>query len=109
MKKTPIQILKDSFQIVNMSLRRIAAFAPAFAAPDAPCFPTSWLRNIFPIAHRVSAINRLAVHLGQQNVRDGPYHRVRRTFQQIGKPYQKSALTQANRVIDVSESKKSIC
>jgi hypothetical protein len=39
-------------------------------------------------------------------VGNGSYHRIRRTFQQIGKPHQKPAFAQANRIVDVRESKK---
>src|SRR5205807_4387824 len=37
---------------------------------------------------------------------DGAHHRLRRAFQQIGEPYKKPALAQANGVIDVREGKK---
>src|ERR1700691_3244513 len=62
--------------------------------------------HIFSIASRVPSVDRLAVHLSQQNVRDRPYHGVRRAFQQIGKPHQKSALAQANGVVNICEGKK---
>ena len=89
-----------------MSLRRMQPLAPPHLPHQVRLAYHLMARNIFPIAHRVSTINRLAVHLGQQNVGDGAYHRIRRTFQQIGKPYQKPALAQANRIINVSEGKK---
>src|SRR5580704_17581854 len=62
--------------------------------------------DILPVTRRLARIDGLAVHLSQQNVRDGAHHRFRRAFQQIRKPYQKPALAQADGVVDVREREK---
>ena len=62
--------------------------------------------DIFAIARRLPAINRLPVHLGQQDMRDGPQNRVRRPFQQIRKPHQQPAFAQPNRIVDIGKREK---
>src|SRR5580704_3530249 len=62
--------------------------------------------HILSITRRMPAIDRLAIHLSQQDVGNGAHHRVRRAFQQIGQPHQKPTLAQANGVVNVGKGKK---
>src|ERR1700677_2467399 len=61
---------------------------------------------ITPVPRRQAAINRLAVHLRQQDVCNGADHSLPRALQQTGKPPQKPALPQANRVVDIGEGEE---
>src|SRR5271157_1262326 len=62
--------------------------------------------HVFSVTRRMPAIDRLTIHLRQENMRDGPHNRVRRPFQQIGEPHQKPTLAQSNGVVNVREGKE---
>ena len=62
--------------------------------------------HIFSISRRLPAINRLAIHLCQQDVRNRPNHRLRRALQQVGKPHQQPPLAQPNRIVHIRKRKK---
>ncbi len=52
------------------------------------------------------ALDRLAVHFGQQNVSNGPKYWIRSAFQQIRQTNQKFPLSQPNRIVDIGKSEE---
>src|ERR1700691_252153 len=106
MEKAPVQVFEHGIKIVNASLRRMQLLAPAHLTHQMRLAHYFAAGHIFSIAGRVAAIDRLAVHLGQQDVSDGAHHRLRRALQQIGKPHQQPALAQSNGVVYVGEGEE---
>ena len=106
MKEAPIQILKHNIEVVDAPLGRMQPLASAQLPHQVSLTHHFMAGNIFSITRRVATINGLAVHLGQQDMGNRADNPLRRAFEQIGKPYQKPALAQANRIVDVGESKE---
>ena len=56
--------------------------------------------DIAAVAGALCAVNRLAVELGQQDVRDGVQHGFWRAFEQVGDPDVEFRLPKADGVVD---------
>ena len=106
MKEAAVQILEDRIEIVDAALRRMQPLASAHLPHQVRLAHNFMAAHIFSIAGRVAAVDRLAIHLGQQDVGDGAHYSLRRAFKQIGKPHQQPAFAQANCVVDIGEGKK---
>src|SRR5258706_13235395 len=55
--------------------------------------------DVAAIACTQNAVHGFAVELGEENVRDGPEHGLRRAFEQVRHPHVEFALAQADRVV----------
>ena len=99
-KETAVEVVEDFFQMIVVPARGVDMLAPAHLPHQARLRGKIVTRNIPPIAGAQSAVNRLAVELGEQNMRNRMQHRIGRTFEQIGKPYVKLRLAQPDRIVD---------
>lgn len=62
--------------------------------------------DVASITGRVAAVNRLPIHLGKENMRDGAQHIFRRTFEQIGEPNEKTSLAKPDRIVDIGKAEE---
>ena len=105
-KEARVQFLENRIQIIKMTARRTQPLASTHL-PDQVCLTDDFVAaDILAIARRLPAVNRMAIHLGQQDVRDGPQNRFRRAFQQIREPHQQPAIAQPNRIVNVGEGEE---
>lgn len=105
-KEARVQLLEDGIKVKEMSSGGAEAFASAQLAHQMRLAHDVVAGDIFPVTRRLSPIDGLAVHFGQQNMCDGAENGLRRALQQIGKPNQQAALAQANRIVDVGEGEE---
>jgi hypothetical protein len=100
MKKSPVQIVENFFQMIMMSARRMDVLASSHL-PDEPGLRRNVVaRDIAAITRALPSINRLAIELREQYVGDRMQHRFRSAFQQIGEPRIDLSLPQSNRIVN---------
>ena len=82
-EKASIEILKDFFEMIVVAAGGVDVFASTHLPHQASlgCYVVTG--DVAPIAGIVDAVDRLAIKLGEQDVRDRMQYRVRRTFEQI--------------------------
>src|SRR5579864_9168570 len=102
-KESPVQVIKDCFEIVNVTFGGTDELSSAHLAHKVTLVCHLVAGDIATVTRVMQPLDGLAIDLGQQNVRDGFQHRLGRAFQQVGNAYQKLALAQADGVIDVGE------
>jgi len=105
-KETRVQIFEDLFQVVRPALRRLDPLSPAHLPHQMGFPPDVVTGNIAPIAYRIRPLDRLAIHLGQQDMGNCPQHGFWRAFQQVRQAHQEFPIAQANGVVDVDESEE---
>src|SRR5690349_17485602 len=106
MKELSVHLLKNRVEIVVVTMRRTQPFASANLANQVRLANDLVAGYILSIARGLPTIDRLPVHLGQKNVRNGPKHAVGSTFQQVRKAHQQPPIPQTNRIVDVRKSEK---
>jgi len=71
MKKASIEMIEKLLEVIGITVGRGEPFASA-NLPDKVCFAREFMAgNITTIAQRMFALNRLAIHFGQENMREG--------------------------------------
>src|SRR5215510_1856668 len=103
MKKPGVQVLEDLLQIVVPALRAKQALASAHLPDQVGLGRDGRTASKFTEARSMLLVNPLAVKLGDQDVKDGMQHRLRRAFQQIGDSNQNPPLTQPDRVVQIGK------
>ena len=105
-KETGVKVIKDSLQIVGMTLGGIKALSSAHLADKVGLLADVVAGNVAAITGGSFAIDRTPVHLGQENVGDGLQYGRGRAFEEIGKANKQSAFAHADRVLDAGESEE---
>jgi len=106
MEKSGVQVFEDRVQIVEMASWRAQELAAAHL-PDQVRFADDLVAaDIFPIAGCGGAVDRLAIHLGEQDVSDRPKNRIGRSFEEVREAHEETPVAQANRVVDVGEGEE---
>ncbi len=101
-EKAGIQLFKNGFQIVNMTLRADHGFASTQLAHPLGLLCHGLRTGPAAVAGGVRWLNRLAVELGNEDVGNGLYGSFGRTFQQVAQADVDNILPDANRVVEVS-------
>ena len=100
MKKSPVQIVENFFQMIMISARRMNVLASSHL-PDEPGLRRNVMaRDIAAITRALCPINWLAIELREQYVGDRMQYRFRSAFQQIGEPRIDLSLPQSNRIVN---------
>ena len=99
-EESPVEVVEDLFEMVMMPARRVDLLPPAHL-PHEPRFRGEFLpADIAPVTRTLSAVDRPAVKLGQQNMSDRVQHCFGRAFEQIRESNVKFGVAQANGVVD---------
>ena len=100
MKKSPVQIVENFFQMIMISARRMNVLASSHL-PDEPRLRRNIVAcDITAITRALCPINWLAIELREQYVGDRMQYRFRSAFQQIGEPRIDLSLPQSNRIVN---------
>ncbi len=105
-EETRIQILKNTFQIVEPPLRRFDKLAPAGLTQQVRFFCNQTAGHISPVMKGMLAFDWFAVHFGQQDMGEGPQHPVWRALQQIRKAHVQFPVSQADVAMYICEGIK---
>jgi len=105
-EKLQVQNVEDGLEIIGVTLRRIHPL-PAAHLPNQVRLARHMLTgHVSAVSRGVLAVNRLAVHLGEKNMRDRPQDVIGCPLEQVGDAHQQLALAQPDGVIDVGEAEK---
>ena len=102
-KKSPVQVVENFFEMIMMSARRMDVFAPPDLSDKTGLSGNIMARHIAPVASALGSIHRFAIELGEQYMRDGVQHIFRRSLKQVRESRVNFPLTQANRIVDGDE------
>jgi len=103
-KETRIQAFKHFIEIVMTALSGGDSFASARLA-DALAVPHHhFAGSVAPVAVGVRGVDRLAIELGQQDVRNGAQNILRRSFKQVGKMDLDATFAQTDRRVEAGEA-----
>ena len=86
-----------------MALSRDDELASAHLADEVGLAAEVVAADVFAITRGMGGVDGLAIQLGQQDVRYGMVHALRRTLEQIGEANQHKSIAQANGVVDVGK------
>ena len=103
MKEALIQVIEDLFQVVITALRGDDAFSAARATNLLGTFGDRGAAQMPAIAIGVGRLNRLAIELGQQDVRDGSQHAFRCAFENVRQANQRVAIAETDGGVDAGE------
>ena len=106
MKEMGVQVVKNVFQVVDVSVCCFDALAAAHLSQQVGLVSNMPTRHVTPIACRLVALNGFTVHLGKKDVGDRSQHWLRSAFQQIGNPDEKSAFAKTDGVVYVDEGEE---
>src|SRR5579864_2949405 len=106
MEKAAVQVLKDGLEIVEVAAGGAQQFAAAHLADKVGLADDFMARDVFAVTRGLPPIDRAAVHLGQQNVRDSLQNCVGSSFQQVGEADQQAAVAQPDGVVDVGKGEE---
>ena len=106
MEKSSVELFEYGFQVVTAALGRVEMLPSAYLAHQVRLPADVVAGNVTAIAGRSFAVNRPAVHLGQQDMGDGFQNSRRGGFQQVREPHQQLALTHPDGVLDGGESEE---
>lgn len=103
MKKAPIEIFKDCFQIVVAPLRRQQHLSSPLLTQQMSFSGNIAASQIPAITRGVSRFDFFTVQLRQKDVSDGMKHVARSAGQQVRNAYENFAVSQSNGVVDVGK------
>src|SRR5207248_654862 len=103
MKEPRIQLVKNRFKIVDSSFGCVDALASAHLPQEMRLLADVMTGHVSSLSRRVLMFNRLAIHLGKQDVGNRVQYRIGRSFEQIRKPHWQPSLAQPDCIIDVGE------
>jgi len=106
MKEASVEVFKDGFEVVKVSLGGAQKFAASHLADEMGFTDDFVAADVFAIARSLGMIDGAAVHLGQQDMGDRLENGLRRTFEEVGEPDEQASVTQTDGVVDVREGKK---
>ena len=109
MEEPLVEIFKQSFQVVGAALGGVQTLASAHLAHQVGLPADMMAGNVLAITGRGLAVNRPAVHLGQQDVGNGFQHGRGSAFQQVREAHQQFAFAHADGVLDAGEREEFHC
>ena len=102
-EEAAVEVVENFFEMIVMAAGRADVFASAKLAHEARFGGEIVARDVASVAGAVGAIDRLAVELGQKDVRDGVENGLGRAFKQIRKADVKLSLAKPNRIVNGDE------
>ena len=106
MKEASVEVFKDGFEVVKVSLGGAQKFAASHLADEMGFTDDFMAADVFAIARSVRVIDGAAVHLGQEDMCDRLENGLRSTFEEVGQPDEKASVAKTDGVVDVREGKK---
>ena len=100
MKKAPVEVVEDFFQVVVMTAGRVNVLASAHLAHESRLGGDVVMGDITAITKVLRAIDRLTIELGEEDVSDCVQHEIGSAFKQIGEADIKVSITHANGVVN---------
>ena len=102
-EKAAVEVVENLFQMVVVAAGGADVFASAHLADEARFGGNVVAGDITAITGAVSAIDRLTIKLGEQDVGDRVQHGFGSAFKQVGKADVELSLAEADRVVDRDE------
>lgn len=105
-KKPGIKLIENLFQVVMGAFGAEQAFASAHLANEVGLGGNALAAREFAKPGCVLSIDLFAVELGNQDVKDGMQHGLRRSLQQVRDSHQNAPVAQPDGVVEIGEGKK---